>query len=329
MKRTLDKLCYALKSLFVSRGGYYVWIEISKKIFGIRYSQNALSGKMKKMAPEKYAAELAKIYYFKTGKKLNLDNPATFNEKIQWMKLNDSTPLKTTLADKYLVRDWVKEKIGEQYLIPLLGVWDKFDDIKVDELPDSFVLKANHGCGWNIIVKEKEKADWNKFKEKFDYWLSLNFAFSSMGLQLHYRDIPPKIIAEKYIENENGNLYDYKIHCFNGKPEYIQVVGNRKIDAHKAKEIFYNTQWELQSFTSGVNPQYEAGRKKPANLEEILRIATTLSQGFMYVRVDLYKLDNDEIKFGEMTFTPNSGFNHWVPQEMDKILGEKIRLSGV
>lgn len=326
MKRILNKLYYSFKCLFMCRGGRYVWVEISKKLFGDKYSQKFLCRKTKEMNPNRYGIELAKIYCLKTGKKLNLNNPSTFNEKIQWMKLNDSTPLKTTLADKYLVRNWVKDKIGEQYLIPLLGVWDKFDDINIDELPKAFVLKANHGYACNIIVKEKEKADWNIIKEKLDYWLSLNYAFSSMGFQMQYRDIPPKIIAEKYIENGNGNLYDYKIHCFDGKPEYIQMIGDRKLSEHKAKQAFYNTQWELQPFTSGIYSRYETEIEKPENLEEMLHVAEVLSQGFIYVRVDLYELDNGEIKFGEMTFTPNSGFFHWVPAEMDEILGEKIKL---
>ncbi|MDE6664038.1 MAG: glycosyltransferase [Lachnospiraceae bacterium] len=329
MNKTINKLYYSFKCLLTCRGGAYVWIEISKKIFGDKYSQKFLYRKNSKMNPDRYENEIAKIYYFKTGKKLNLANPSTFNEKIQWMKLNDSTPLKTTLADKYLARNWVKDKIGDQYLIPLLGVWDKFDDINIDELPEAFVLKANHGCGWNVIVKEKEKADWNKIKENFDYWMSLNFAFSSMGFQMHYRDIPPKIIAEKYIESEDGNLYDYKIHCFNGKPEYIHLIGDRKYNTHQAKEAFYNTKWELQSFTSGVYSRYETGIERPENLDEMLRIAEVLSQGLIYVRVDLYELDNGEIKFGEMTFTPGSGFYQWMPPGTDIMWGEKIKLSGV
>lgn len=321
MKKNFYRLLYLLRY----GSWYYVWVGIADKILGHENARKLLHKKTMSTPPEKYEKELTKIYTLKTGKNLNLKNPLSFNEKIQWLKLYDATALKTRLADKYLVRDWIKDKIGEQYLIPILGVWDKFEDIKIDELPNSFALKANHGSGWNIVVPDKSQLDRNSSKEKFENWLSLNSAYIA-GFQMHYRDIPPKIIAEQYIENDNGNLYDYKIYCFNGKPEYIQVVGDRNPQTHKGRESFYDTQWVRQPFTSGVNPPYEAEKPRPDNLDEMLRIAEKLSQDFIFVRVDLYKLDNDDIKFGEMTFTPNSGFNQWTPPKMDMILGEKIKL---
>ena len=315
MNKNLRKLYY----LFKYGGWDYVRVGMIKKVLGREKGDKAkeqLYIKIKQMKPEQYEAELTKIYALKTGEKLDLKNPQTFNEKIQWLKLYDKKiPLKTTLTDKYLVRDWIKEKIGEQYLIPLIGVWDKFDDINIDELPNQFVLKANHGSGWNVVVKDKSKVDWNKVREKFNKWLSLNYAFAVTGFQLQYLNIVPKIIAEQYIENENGNLYDYKIHCFNGKPEYIQMVGDRNLDEHCAKESFYNTEWVLQPF-SYTNPRYETVKKKPPKLADMLKIASTLSAEFAYVRVDLYELDNGDIKFGEMTFTPVSGFDSWKPAEM-------------
>ena len=156
--------------------------------------------------PSQYEEELKDWYKRRTKKELDLENPKTFNEKIQWLKLYDSTPIKTKLADKYLVREWVKEKIGEEYLVPLLGVWDKFDDIDFDKLPDKFVLKCNHGCGWNLIVTDKSKIDKVEAKKKFDKWMNTNFAFCN-GLELHYKNIQPKIIAEEYLENNGGDLY--------------------------------------------------------------------------------------------------------------------------
>lgn len=321
MKQNFYRLYYLLRL----GGWYYVWVGIADKILGHEKARNFLYKKTKKMNPDKYESELAKIYALKMGKRLNLKNPLTFTEKIQWLKLNDATPLKTTLTDKYMVREWICEKIGEQYLIPILGVWDSFDEIDLNSLPKSFVLKTNHGSGWNVIIKNKEMADWKQIKNKFDNWMSLNFAFIA-GFQMQYLNIKPKIIAEEYIENGKDNLYDYKIYCFNGKPEYIQVVGNRNSDTHKGKESFYNIHWLKQPFTSGVNPPYEMEKPKPDNLDEMLSIAQKLSQDFIFVRVDLYKLDNGEIKFGEMTFTPNSGFNKWTPQKMDMLLGEKINI---
>lgn len=274
---------------------------------------------------EQYEEELSKIYAMRTGTKLSISKPYTFNEKIQWLKLYDTTPLKTILADKYLVRAWIKGKIGEQYLVPILGVWDRFEEINLKELPDSFVLKANHGSGWNVVVKDKSKVDWEAVRKKFDCWLSVNFAFLA-GFEMQYKDIPPKIIAEEYIENEDGNLYDYKIYCFQGKPEYIHLIGNRNFDTHCAKEAFYDVNWVLQPFICGIYSRYDESIQRPSNLNEILRVAEILSEGFSYVRVDMYELSNGEIKFGEMTFTPGSGFYQWNPPEMDKVLGEKIRL---
>ena len=134
-----------------------------------------------------YPVYLKDFYFHKTGKQLDLENPQTFNEKIQWLKLYDSTPLKTKLADKYLVRDWVKEKIGEEYLIPLLGVWENFDDIDFDKLPDKFVLKANHGSAWNIIVTDKNSFDKKSAKKKFDKWLRTDYSLKSF--ETHYRNI--------------------------------------------------------------------------------------------------------------------------------------------
>ncbi len=169
---------------------------------------------------------------------LDIDNPGSYNEKIQWIKLHDVTPLMTKLADKYLVREWVADKIGEQYLVPLLGVWDCFDDINFDELPDRFVLKCNHGSGMNLVVKDKKSFDWAEAKNKFDRWMAINFAFQN-GFELQYKDIPRKIIAEEYIEQMDEDLLDFKIHCFKGEPKIVQVIGSRELAHHTAKEAFF------------------------------------------------------------------------------------------
>ena len=245
------------------------------------------------------------MFYIINGCHLNLDDPQTFNEKIQWLKLYDATPLKTRLSDKYLVRDWVKEKIGEEYLIPLLGVWDCFDDIDFSSLPDKFVLKCNHGSGMNIVVKNKSKFDKEKAKCKIDKWMKTNYAFAA-GFEMQYEKIVPKIIAEEYIQQFNDNLMDYKIHTFNGIPKIIQVIGDRNIEAHKAKIAHFNTKWELQKVMHHAYGNYEKLPEKPENFEKMLEIAAKLAEGFQYVRVDLYNLSG-KILFGEMTFTPASG----------------------
>ena len=273
----------------------------------------------KGLHPDNYAYELKDWFKRVLGKPLDLENPHTFNEKIQWLKLYDSTPIKTKLTDKYLVRDWVKEQIGEKYLIPLLGVWDKFDDIDFDRLPDKFVLKANHGCGWNIIVKDKSTFDKATAKRDFDTWLNTNFAFIN-GLELHYKEISPKIIAEEYLENYNGDLYDYKVLCFNGNPYYILVDSERQTN-HKRN--IYDLEWQLQPFSNYPNSD---PKNKPNNLDEMIFLANKLSNDFAIVRVDFYVLNDGSLKFGELTFTPASGQLMWNLPEYDLILGQMIVL---
>jgi hypothetical protein len=160
-----------------------------------------------------YEAKLKKWWKKKMKSPINFDNPKTFNEKIQWLKLYDSTPIKILLSDKYKVRDYIAKKIGKEYLNTLYGVYDTFEDINFNILPNKFVIKCNHGSGYNIIVKDKSKLNLKVIKEKLDKWMNENFALA-YGLELHYRDIKPKIIIEKYLDDGTGDLRDYKITCF-------------------------------------------------------------------------------------------------------------------
>ena len=271
---------------------------------------------------ELYKQELQTWYQRVTGKYLNLDNPCTFNEKIQWLKLYDSTPIKTRLADKYLVRDWVKEKIGEQYLIPLLGVYDKFEEIDFEKLPNQFVIKCNHGCAYNIIVRDKTKLDLAEVKEKLNKWMSENFAFKA-GYELHYRDIKPKIIIEKYMENKGSqNLYDYKFWCFNSEVKYMQF---RDDFSANLKMVFYDLNWKKQPFYYD-HPLYDKELEKPDNFQDMINIAKKLCQGFAFVCVDMYRLNDGTIYFGEMTFTRSTGAAHWNNEKYNKTLGDMIKL---
>ena len=258
------------------------------------------------LPPRKYPKELKLWYKMATGDDLNLQHPKTYNEKIQWLKLYDSTPLKTRLSDKFLVRDWVKEKIGEEYLIPLLGVWDNFDEIDFDKLPDQFVLKANHGSGWNIIVKDKATFDWEDAKKKFDSWMRTNFAFLC-GFELQYLNISPKIIAEEYLENGNNDLFDYKVFCFDGRAESVMFLSERK---QGLKMAFYDLNWNKLPFVYSY-PQNEKPIPKPEKLELLIELAEKLAAGFAHVRVDFYVLNDGSIKFGEMTFSSASGICEW------------------
>lgn len=255
------------------------------------------------------------------GLSFNIDHPKTFNEKIQWMKLHDSTPIKTRLADKYLVREWVKEKIGEKYLIPLIGVYDKFEDIDFDKLPNRFVMKCNHGCAYNIIVTDKNNFDIADAKAKINKWMRYNYAFR--GCELHYMNIPHKIIIEEYIENNGGDLYDYKFWCFNGKVKYIQFLSERYIDG--LKMAFYDMKWKKQTFVYD-HPLDKKTIKKPDNLNKMVRLAETLSKDFNHVRVDFYRLNDGTILFGEMTFSSASGSCCWNDEKYNRMFGKLIKL---
>ncbi|MDY6993883.1 MAG: ATP-grasp fold amidoligase family protein [Pseudomonadota bacterium] len=266
--------------------------------------------------------EELKLWYKRiSGIELDLENPKTYNEKIQWLKLYDSTPLKTRLSDKYLVRDWVTEKIGEEYLIPLLGVWDDFDEIDFDQLPNQFVLKANHGCGWNIIVRDKCTFAKDDAREKFNKWMNTNFAFH-FGLELQYLNIQPKIIAEEYIENRDQDLYDYKVFCFDGKANSVMFLSERQ---HGLKMAFYDLQWNKLPFVYSY-PQNDKEIPRPKNLDLMIGLSEKLSAEFPHVRVDFYILNDGSLKFGEMTFTSASGSCKWDPPEQNRIFGDLITL---
>lgn len=270
---------------------------------------------------EKYEEELKLWYQRITGQVLDLEQPQTFNEKIQWLKLYDSTPLKTRLADKYLVRDWVKEKIGEEHLIPLLGVWDSFDKIDFDKLPNQFVLKANHASGWNIIVKDKKTFDKVVARKKFSEWMNKRFAFA-WGLELHYMNIPPKIIAEQYMADLDGDIFDYRFFCFNGTPRYVWVDIGSGTKHHKRN--IYDINWNLQAYQVNYPPILPEP-EKPETFEEMVALASTLCRDFAFVRVDFYSI-KDKVYFGEMTFTPQSGTGKWGSEEQNRIYGDLIQL---
>ena len=289
----------------------------------ISEQQKSFRYELCKYMPENKYPEYLKDWYKRvTGETLNLDNPQTYNEKIQWLKLYNSTPLKTYLADKYLVREWVAEKIGEEYLIPLLGVWDNFDEINFDELPEKFVLKCNHGCGYNIIVNDKYTLDIEDCHKKINTWMAENFAYR-VGLELHYANINRKILAEQYIENDSGDLYDYKFWCFDGKVKYIQFLSERNTNG--LKMAFYDRNWNKQNFVYSY-PLDTKTIEKPDNLDEMIKLAEKLAEGFNHVRIDFYRLNNGQIYFGEMTFTSCSGMCKWTPQDENLIMGSLIKL---
>lgn len=273
----------------------------------------------KLMPPFLYPRALKKWYKKCTGRELDLNDPKTFSEKLQWIKLYYKNSMMSTLSDKLLVRDWIKEKIGEEYLVPLIGAWENFDDIDFDKFPNEFVIKANHGSKMNIIVNDKSKFDKEDARRKFKKWLKQDFSYM-FGYQLHYGAIKPMIVAEEMIPND-GNLFDYKIFVFDGKARYIWIDSDRYSEHHRN---IYDFDWNPAPFEIEF-PKREKELPPPVNLEKMRVLAEKLAEGFPEVRVDFYEVDG-KILFGEMTFTSGSGQEKIVPYEYDRILGDMITL---
>lgn len=251
--------------------------------------------------------------------------PCSFYDKMFWMACHTDTQRWTDLADKYKVRDYVAEKCGDELLPALFGVYDSASQIAFDELPDAFVLKTNNGCAANFLVHSKKDANLNGICSELDYWL--NYPYGDVTGQLHYSKIEPKIIAEELMfqkDNPEDSLVDYKFFCFDGKPAYCLVCADRKVSAdgkHTYTRAMYNEKWEsVEAFDEDVEITQTP---KPDCLEQMLETAQTLSQGFPFVRVDLYAVDGT-VKFGEMTFLP--GFTMWLSDDFQSLLGSMITL---
>lgn len=297
-----------MKRKFPKMYEWYIHMQQRRTIANIR--------KRKKLDKSAYESEISKQYKQRIGHELDWKCLETYTEKMQWAKLYDNDPRKSVLTDKYAVRNWVTEKIGEEYLIKLLGVWDSFDEIDFTELPDKFVLKTNHGSGTNVIVKDKKTLNLKATKRKFKDWFDTDFGYKS--LELHYSDIKPKIIAEEYIETDLGELQDYKFLCFDGKPYYCWVDMGRY--SNHTRNV-YNMAWEIQPWNQETYAHYEKPIEEPQNFEKMVEIVETLAQDFAHVRVDLYNVGG-KIYFGEMTFTNGGGFDRIFPVEYDKMLGD-------
>jgi hypothetical protein len=261
-------------------------------------------------------------YWARTGKKLNLENPTTYNEKLQWLKLYDRNPEYTIYADKYAVRQFIKDTIGGEYLIPLLGVYNGVEEIKWDKLPNQFVLKCSHASGANIICSNKTKLNIDASKKKLKRWMKKNWFW--FGREWCYKNIKPRIICEKYMVDESGKeLKDYKIFCFNGEPRIVQVGYDRFIKGYKKN--LYDTDWSYipVSHNYPTNPNYKID--KPKKLNYMLKLAQVVSSEHPFVRIDFYSIETG-IYFGEITFYPASGFGKFTPESYDKLLGSWINL---
>lgn len=257
------------------------------------------------------------------GKKIDLTNPRDMFEKIFWMSLNTDTSLWTQLADKYKVREWVAEKCSNEILTNLYAVYDSAKEINFEELPNTFVIKTNNGCASNFLVKDKSKFDTEELRSNLDYWMK--FPYGELTGQKHYTRIEPKIIVEEYLIDDkypNVALIDYKFECFNGEPHYCNVFRDRVFNTHKVAQNLYDMDWNAY-------PDYLEediiikDSCKPKCFDEMINIVRILSNGFKYVRVDLYEV-NDKIKFGEMTFMP--GLNMGFKENIRNMFGDMIIL---
>ena len=258
------------------------------------------------------------------GKELNLENPKSFSEKIQWLKLYGRTPLNKVMADKYLVKQYIAEKIGDEYVIPLLGVWDKPEDIDFESLPNRFVLKCNHNSGLGMVIcKDKSKLDLIKVRKGLAAGLREDYFWCSR--EYAYKDIPRKIIAEAYMEDEKTQeLRDYKFFCFNGEPKALYIASGRSKGEHSVTFDFFDMDFHHLPFTNG-HPNFKQPVEKPVCFDEMKRLAAILSVGEPHVRVDFYEV-NGRVYFGEFTFSHMGGFMPFEPEEWDYKFGEWIDL---
>lgn len=324
---------------------YQDWREKKKKLYEIneeveKFERKNLTRKLTNIFNEVYSDYLGspnndinfiddfieqeiieEIYFSQFGEHINFQKPKSFNEKIQWIKLNYRNPLMIKCADKYDVREYIKEKNLDSILNDIYGIYHDVEDIDLSKLPNSFVLKATHGSGWNIICRDKSELDWKVKYEKIKSWLNTNYY--DIGGEWVYKNIQPRIIAERLLVDEKGNLpKDYKIFCFNGKPKIIQVDLDRY---QNHKRNLYDLEWNKLPVELQL-PNSSTPVEKPKQLELMLEISKILSEDFPFVRVDLYNV-NGKIYFGELTFYPGNGFEKFKPKEFDLLLGSYLDLS--
>ena len=265
---------------------------------------------------------LRKAFRLNMGYELDLENPKTYNEKLQWLKLYDRKSEYTMMVDKYLVRDYIAKEIGEEYLIPLLGVWDNADDIDFDALPEQFVLKCNHNSGVGMcICTDKSKLNIAKVKAELTKGLKQDYYLANR--EWPYKNVPRKIIAEQYMVDESGyELKDYKFFCFNGQVKAMFIAKDRQKVGEETKFDFFDENFNHLPFTNG-HPNAKPPYFKPDKFEEMKALAERLSQNIPHVRVDFYNI-NGKIYFGELTFFHWSGMVAFDPEEWDYKLGEWI-----
>ncbi len=266
------------------------------------------------------------LYYFsKFHRFINFKNPRSFNEKLQWLKLYDRKPEYTEMVDKYEAKNYVSNLVGEQYVIPTYGVWDSFDEINFDTLPDQFVLKCTHDSGGLIICRDKSKLDFLATKQQIEECLKTDYY--CIGREWPYKNVKPRIIAEKYMEEasrQGVGLVDYKFYCINGIPQFLYVSQGMENQA-TARVSFLTMEWRFAPFGRSDYAHLDELPHKPQKFNEMKVLAEKLSKGHSFLRVDFYEINN-QIYFGELTFYPCGGMIVFNPPEWDRKIGEMIRL---
>lgn len=269
---------------------------------------------------------LERLFYADMKSKLDWDNLNTFNEKLQWLKLYDRREEYSQMVDKADAKEYVVERVSEIKVIPTLGVWDSFDEIDFESLPERFVLKCTHDSGSVVICSDKSRFDIAAARKKLSSALKRNYYW--LGREWPYKNLKPRIMAEQYMcdsEEDQGNLTDYKIFCFDGQPQYIMTVRDRSKGKGKSLHRWYNLDWELQDLDLDYRNEEKEPEPRPEQLQQMMEIAQKLSKGTKHLRVDLYVI-NGQIFFGELTFYHMSGCERFEPVEWDKKLGDLIRL---
>ena len=298
-------------------------MERKKKCFWNPYKifeSLAMRGFFKNMSDKEY---LSWLYRARMGRFPDLNYPKSFNEKLQWLKLNDRKPEYTEMVDKYLAKKYVEKRIGEKYIIPTLGVWDEFDQIEFEKLPDQFVLKTTHDSGGVVICKDKANFDKAAAKRKLEKSLKRNYYWAER--EWPYKNVKPQIIAEKFMVDKSGDgLIDYKFYCFNGMPEFLYISNG--MDNHKTARLsFLTMNWEKAPFGRSDYLEFETIPPRPRKFDEMVQIAKSLSEGHLFLRVDLYEI-SEQVYFSELTFSPCGGFMPFVPEEWDEKLGDMISI---
>lgn len=289
--------------------------------FYLRHREVLATGillRLNRIIPEKLY--LRWLFRLNVGYKLDLKNPKTFNEKLQWLKLYDRKPEYTSLVDKYEVKGIVGKLIGDEHIIPTFGVWNNVEEIDWDSLPNQFVLKTTHGSGGSgvVICKDKNSFDFEEAKRKLKRSLAHSDTYAHYR-EWPYKNIKRRIIAEKFLANDNEDLEDYKIHCFNGVPKVILVCRDRF--KKELTEDFYTTEWEHLDIKRPSHDNASQPISRPAELEEMLELSRKLSEKMTFARTDFYSV-HGKVFFGEITLYPASGLVPFEPHKYDGILGD-------